>query len=981
MERENDVQLIHEILSGNDEAFGTLVRRHQKGVHALAWRKVGDFHAAEEITQDTFLQIYKKLAQLKNPNQFSGWMYVIASRLCLKWIRKNRVVTQSLDDTDTGAVERASYSRYVSDQREMEDTEHRREIVRRLLSKLPESERTVVTLHYLSEMKVKEIGKFLGVSANTIKSRLRRGRKRLQEQGEEVLVRETLQGIQFPADVTARILREIANMKPAPAPVGKPLLPWAALGTAAILVVLIFGASQQYLTRFQKPYSFEAEAEPTIEIIDALIVLDTPAKPAVRSRVGHDATPGEKSSTGTQAADTTATPVPSEDVSTLSTAQWTLGNAPPAGYVRNIFDASEGDLYTVSPTGIYRASADATRWTRVDTTVPYDNDPMPMAEHNGMLYIVSSDEIFASEDRGDTWRTLGPRPKGRAVGLIVTDAPEQQNLQDVPADRIIYFAVRDTGIFRSTDSGTQWHPLNNGLADRIITAVAAIEKTVFVGTESGLYRLESDTWKKLPLGTSDAVCSLTVSDRNLYAGTAPEILVRFPLPMDVWEAAEEEQKENRREYSVRSFRSSDLGTSWTEVMHVETSRPTVLPSGVMVLDVGETLLVLGVRPSRSTDGGQTWTKLETDSHFTTVSSLAVAAVSERTFYKVGVFGIQRTIDAGESWHLFMNGIIGTRMNELVVFNDRLYAFTGYEVHESTDSGVSWKKIWIDGEDNAGIDYKHDSKLLVDGNTLYFIFPVEDELRICRLSEEGNALIPIQGMPAFDETLSLKLWEDEKKAKKAHSSDGVNMSYIVFEEEVRSETTTVSDGTFYVEYRRRLFKWKPGDPQWTNMGLVDTSRLLDGDFRRGFKLAVSGETVYVGKRDGTLFQSLDGGDSWRDVTPSLPLRFNLFKEIIFVGSTVYVATDRGVLRSETGAHWRVLTDNASIRPVILKFAVDATTVYGMSDEAAYRLDTHNQWEKISSRTSGEVAAIAVMNDRLYSAINQEGIFHISLAEEE
>ncbi len=975
MERENDVQLIHEILSGNDEAFGTLVRRHQKGVHALAWRKVGDFQAAEEITQDTFLQIYKKLAQLKNPHQFSGWMYVIASRLCLKWIRQNRVITQSLDDTDTGAVEKVSYSRYVSDQREMENTEHRRELVKKLLSRLPESERTVVTLHYLSEMKVKEIGKFLGVSANTIKSRLRRGRKRLQEQGEEVLVRETLQGIQFPADVTARIMRQVADMKPAPAPVGKPLLPWAALGTAAVLVVLIFGASHQYLTRFQKPYSFEAEAEPTIEIIDAFVVLDTPAKPAVRSQVGRDATPGKNSSTGTPTADTTTTSAASADANTFSTAQWTQGNAPPAGYVRNIFATSDGDLYTVSPTGIYRASVDATRWARVSTDVPYTYDPMPIVEYNRVLYIVSEDEVFTSADRGDTWQTLGPRPKGRAVGFVITDASEQRG---TPTDMIMYLAVRETGVFRSTDRGTEWDSLNNGLADRIITAAANVEETVFVGTENGLYRLASDTWEKLPLGTSDAVCSLTVSENNLYAGTAPEILVRFPLPIDVEQAAEEEE---RREYSVRSFRSADLGDSWTEIMHVHTSRPIMLPSGVMVLEVGETLLVLGVFPSRSTDGGQTWTKLEFDQHFTTVSSLGVAAVNERTFYKVGVFGIHRTTDAGDSWHLFMDGMLGTRMRELVGFNDRLYAFTGYEVHESTDSGASWKKVRIDGEDNAGIDYNHDSKLLVDGGVLYFVFRPKDELRICRLSEDGNALIPIQGVPAFDETLSLKLWEDDKKAKDAQSSDGVNMSYIVFEEEVRSQTTTVSDGTFYVEYRRRLFKWKPGDPQWTNMGLVDTSRLLDGDFRNGFKLAASGETVYVGKRDGALFQSLDGGNSWRDVTPSLPLRFNLFKEIVFVGSTVYVATDKGVLRSETGAHWRVLTDNAETRPVIVKFAVDTTTVYGMSDEGAYRLDTHNQWEKISSRTLGEVASLTVINNRLYSASRNDGLFHISLAEEQ
>ena len=192
MKTKDDVQLIRKILSGDDAAFNALVRKHQKGIHALAWRKVGDFHIAEEITQDTFLQVYKNLAQLKNPNQFSGWMYVIANRLCLKWLQKNiknKSVMQSLEDTPVEEIEESSYTHYVSEQRLTESTEHRHELVKKLLAKLPESERTVVTLHYLGEMTAKEIGKLLGVSVNTIKSRLRRGRERLQEQQEELLVR------------------------------------------------------------------------------------------------------------------------------------------------------------------------------------------------------------------------------------------------------------------------------------------------------------------------------------------------------------------------------------------------------------------------------------------------------------------------------------------------------------------------------------------------------------------------------------------------------------------------------------------------------------------------------------------------------------------------------------------------------------------------------------------------------------------------
>ncbi len=58
MEREDDVQLIHAVLSGDDSAFAILVEKHQRSVHALVWWKIGDFHYAEEITQDTFLRAY-----------------------------------------------------------------------------------------------------------------------------------------------------------------------------------------------------------------------------------------------------------------------------------------------------------------------------------------------------------------------------------------------------------------------------------------------------------------------------------------------------------------------------------------------------------------------------------------------------------------------------------------------------------------------------------------------------------------------------------------------------------------------------------------------------------------------------------------------------------------------------------------------------------------------------------------------------------
>ena len=289
----DDIQLIRRILSGDDEAFTTLVGKYQKSVHALAWRKIGDFHIAEEITQDTFLQAYKKLSTLRNPNQCAGWLYVIANNLCKRRMQKKKLSTQSLEGTSMVEIENSSYKRYVSAQRETETTEHHHEVVKKLLQRLPESERTVVTLHYLGEMTAKEIGRFLGVSVNTINSRLRRAKKRLQER-EELLIQEMLGSVQLPVNFIENIARQVANIKPTPpTPAGKPLVPWAALGTAAVLIILGLGVGNQYLAHYQKPYSFEAEFEPTIEIVDAPIVLDIDAKLALRNQFGKVVIPGK----------------------------------------------------------------------------------------------------------------------------------------------------------------------------------------------------------------------------------------------------------------------------------------------------------------------------------------------------------------------------------------------------------------------------------------------------------------------------------------------------------------------------------------------------------------------------------------------------------------------------------------------------------------------------------------------------------------
>ena len=992
---DNDVQLIRRILSGDDEAFSILMRKHKKGVHALVWRKIGDFQTAEEITQDIFIQVYKKLATLEDPNRFDGWLYVIVDRFCINWIKRNkakrdRLNMQSLEETLPEEVEKASHFH----QRETEAAKRRQNLVKMLLEKLPESERTVVTLYYLGEMKTKEISRFLGVSINTIKSRLRRARKRLQE--EEALVRETLSGVQLSDNLTENVMRHIADLKPTSTPPAKkPLLPLAALSAAVVLVIL-FGIGGQYLLRFQQPYSFDAQSEPTIELVDAPIYLEIVAKPAVRNQVGRTIIPSKNSGVGIQTSQTTfTTNIRDDDTSPFSNAQlWTQSIGPKGSIVFNIFEATDGTIYAAAKTGLYKLTTDAT-WLLLNADITTRQYRVPITEHQGTLYTVSVDKVLASDDRGETWNALGLRPKGIANGLIVTAATQKH---DPNATLTLYLALQEKGIFRSTDAGQHWTPINNGLTGKRIFAIATIGDTLFAGTNQGLYRLGSSNWQQLLTDASGAVYALTVDQNNLYVGMGPDVVYS--------ESSKSYPKiPNLEGFKKRVFHSPDLGVSWTEITPTDESQVVNLPSAIQVLATDKTLLLLGVTEFRSIDGGKTWTPLRSNISSYMAPRFSAVAIDENTFYKADAFGIRRTTDAGDSWHPYVDGMTGPAMYDLVALNHRLYMHIGRDLVQSTDSGENWESVHFNTHEHTQTGYRSsvngsnenlltdnrqlttltgtstpiqnskaraadqnrfdtdfyaNVKLTIADNVLYAISIQENKPSIFRTTDAGEEFTPIHGVPAFE-------------AKPAPDKDNISayMSYLLRKKNTEIGAFVVDGGTFYAEYNHRLFKWKPGAPEWIDTDFVGISP--------EFALAVSGETIYTGKANGKLFQSLDNGDSWKDITSTLPISVAYFKEIIFAGSIICIATDTGVLISQNGEHWQVITDKNRMPIIIDKFAVDGMTIYGVGDSGAYRLDARSEWELLSTDVPDSILSLVISKDRLYVGTHSHGMLHISLKE--
>ena len=548
-------------------------------------------------------------------------------------------------------------------------------------------------MHYLGEMTIKAISEFLGVSQNTVKSRLSRARNRLRK--EEDIIQENLGSFQLPDTLAENIMQEVARITPVPPAASKPVAPLAVSAASAVLIFLLMGVGPQYLSRFQKPYSLDATSEPTVEIIDAVFVLDSPAKPAIRSQTGSSVTPGKGPGSGQQSDETlfATLPINTTEVSTPKP-QWTQTGGPEGGGVQNLFIAANGDAYARTGADLYRLTDDRSRWGLVNTNMS-QNGSWQMTERNDTLYVVSDTEVLASIDRGETWHPLGPRPEGQLIDLVITD-----DASEAQADVIMYLALAN-GVFHSVDTGKSWTSVSEPLVNKEIRAITVIEDVVFVGTDAGLYRLNSEGWTLLPVDEDHKtrnIRAMASAKHRLYVAVGDKIVNKdFGLALPsrlVWET------------SLSLYRSTDLGESWQTLDFKKTKTESSPQFGVAInvepatsesdqngdsgqkdaetkptlifkmVAVEENLFILDDENSYySSDEGENWVPL--DSSIPDIEDVSIiVSLDANTFYRNGQSGIYRTTDAGKTWHPFITGLIKTSVMNLVSMRNVLYAKRG-----------------------------------------------------------------------------------------------------------------------------------------------------------------------------------------------------------------------------------------------------------------------------------------------------------------
>ena len=908
----HDAELIQRTLAGDESAFGFLVDKYKGSVHALAYRKLGDFHTAEEITQDTFLKAYQKLSTLKDPARLPGWLYVIAARCCISWLRRNRLQTESFDSVKK-QINAHSWAKYAD--------ARLREEVHNALESLPESERTVLTLYYMAGMTCEEIGRFIGTSCGAIRDRLYRARLRLKE--ELTMIEETLRGFQLPPSLTQKIMRRIPNGSLNSAPTtSKPLVPWIAAASLA-MVALFIGLGIRQVGTFQLPYSFDApESATMVEIVDAPII-EMPLLKFSRVNRAGGVDGGESGNGNREDGSVWEATSDSQNAIESDKIGWTQANGPYGGMVGALHATPEGTLFAgAGEGGIFRSIDGGKTWTHAskglriyqDSTFYVLPGVSAFTQKGNTLYAGTNGDLFYSINGGGSWQQLTHFQRDWGISGVA-----------IIGDTIYIGRPEQESVFFSDDSGKSWEQIDNGLTDRGGPVLFTSGTTLFAKMRRHVFRLKAgekswtklvveDPWKKAP-AESD-ITGFAVSGKTVYAATADGNL----------------------------FRSRDMGNWWKSI-----KQEMMNDLDGKLAALGNTVFYIGSnsadgRAFHSTDAGNSWTMYNTN--LTNQSILSATVLSEQTLYVGTEDGVFRSTDGGKSWTQTNTGIINTWIENLVFFRNALYTVTGDGIVKSMDGGNSWVPV------NEGLVASDGATLTVAGGELYAATN-ETNVRwnpstsgVYCLADDGNSWVPIQtNMQSANDRIygvNQLVVSGETFYVVGQMGDGARLYQWRVGEDLWTQFRShdffgwrplaVSGRTVYVNpVRGKIFRSVDEGNSWT-----DVSRGLpkwEHQFAQNvYDLTCVGGTVYADSYD-SVFRSIDGGETWTSIDAGL--RDSGIEMQLVDGTTLYGTNSHGLFRLTQGSDsWELI---APIQHNIMSLASDGTTFYiGTNGEGIFRL---------------------------------------------
>jgi RNA polymerase sigma-70 factor (ECF subfamily) len=177
----SDSELVARAQRGDDDAFATLFHTHKPRVYSLCLRMTNNIAEAEDVTQEAFLQAFRKLSTFRGDSALSTWLHRIAVNTVLMRFRKKSFSELSLDEPCTKNADAKPVRReYGSRDRRLAGSIDRIALIQ-AIRELPEGYRTVFLLHEVEGYEHKEIAAFLNCSTGNSKSQLHKAKMRIRE--------------------------------------------------------------------------------------------------------------------------------------------------------------------------------------------------------------------------------------------------------------------------------------------------------------------------------------------------------------------------------------------------------------------------------------------------------------------------------------------------------------------------------------------------------------------------------------------------------------------------------------------------------------------------------------------------------------------------------------------------------------------------------------------------------------------------------
>ena len=589
----------------------------------------------------------------------------------------------------------------------------------------------------------------------------------------------------------------------------------------------------------------------------------------------------------------------------------------------------------------------------VQTNGPYGGEILTLyAAPKGVLFAGTEGAgVFRSTNRGDSWTPVN-------TGLHFEPGEGFTGVTALVQKGDTFYAGTRRTLYASTDGGNTWHHVSNFRKPESISGIVVIGDRIYVGTLNTVVWYSDDdgaTWLQVNDGFGPkTIRELSSIGTTLVAGVKGRIFRK--------RANEDELTTINDDFVVHQI---DSFAAMGDLLYVgghagrggeifrsndegdSWTRITAedMAHTVTALAVFGGTLYAGTYGSgvfRSDDSGDSWTAVNNNLANRTVSALL--PVNEDTIFAgTSEGGIFRTMDGGDSWEEVNTGLTNTSVGELAVVGNTIYAGMGERLVHSVDGGESWQPVKLA---SMPIEYLFSTLSVSDGE-LY-----AGAIRFAPLDQGGV----IGGV--------FQLNEEHGK-----------LDVVIPNNELTGiQCLEIVGTTFYIGTGKDgVFQWeKDSDPWTTNLG-------LKGRFITA--LSVNGENIYAGTGSGEIYRSENAGKSWQLIN-STDMAGSSVSGLKWIGSTLYAsAWGKGVIRSVNGGDsWTPINDGLDDRAVLTMTTVGTKLYVGTYSKGVFQwMADKRWWEPMGSLHLHQILSLAVLDGFLYAGPAYNGVFKIRIAE--